>query len=468
MEGRKTVLWYLLSGAAELSWFFGWAMFTTIAIMHCPFPFFEAITAFVLAGFVTHISTGRGWRIVQILGLQVTGFVCAALMITHRLYYGSQALFSRGWLLTFLTGARDAQAWLILFVNLFLVLILWVTGLTLVRRPKRYYATCGRFDFGLGAFLALFVVRLIVLVKGGVRIGDSLPLFFVFPFFMCSLLAIGMARIQSAAPKAFLPRYQGVGVIVSFVVIVLLGAGGLILFFLPGLTLAAQTGYRVLKVAAGPLEYIFVTAVRFMFMPRSSRPDASAELSKGIDWHVIKPGTQSWWIELLEKILGWGLWGLVLLVLLVVVAIAVFYTVTWLFSRASRNQADRREATQDSWWTRLWAFLAESRKMVMRTVKGYQRAAEVYGALLGWARRSGLSHIQSETPLEFGARLNSRFPALRPQTELIVSAFNRELYGGVALSGVQLAALRSAWRALCSPLYWFSRAKSRLFRSSSY
>jgi hypothetical protein len=466
MEGRKTVLWYLVTGATELSWFLAWAMFAAIATLNRPFPFYETIIAFVLAAFVTHISTGKRWRIVQTLGLQIFGFACAAVMITHRLYYGSHALFSRVWLHTFFTGSRDAQAWLILLVNLFLVLILWAAGVTLARRPKAYYATCNRFDFGLAAFFALFVVRLIALVKGGMRIDDSLSLLFVFPFFLCGLLSIGMVRIGSVAAKAFLPGYQGVGVVLSFISIVLLGAGGLILFFLPGLTLAAQAGYRVLKVAAGPLGYVFVTVVRFMFMPGSSRPDASAESSTGIDWHLIKPGTQSWWIEFVEKILGWGLWGLVLLVLLVVAAIAAFYAVTWLFSRTSGNEAGQHKATWGSWWTRLRALLVGSCKMVVRMVRGYQRAAELYGALLGWARRSGLSHIQSETPLEFGARLNTRFPALRHQIELIVSAFNREVYGGVTLTGVQLVAIRSAWRVLCSPLCWPSRAVSRLFRSS--
>ncbi|MCG6538188.1 MAG: hypothetical protein L7F78_26600, partial [Syntrophales bacterium LBB04] len=60
MEGRKGILWHLLSGAMELSWFFAWAMFSAIATLHRPFPFFETIIAFALAGFITHISAGNG------------------------------------------------------------------------------------------------------------------------------------------------------------------------------------------------------------------------------------------------------------------------------------------------------------------------------------------------------------------------------------------------------------------------
>ena len=83
-----------------------------------------------------------------------------------------------------------------------------------------------------------------------------------------------MVRMESAAPKAFLPGYRGMGVIVSFFAVVLLGAGGLVLFFLPGLTAAAQIGYRALKVVGRPLVPVLIAVLRFMFGPRGNRPAA--------------------------------------------------------------------------------------------------------------------------------------------------------------------------------------------------
>jgi hypothetical protein len=460
MDGRKKMLWYLVTGAMELSWFFAWAMFSGAVTMHAPFPFFETIIAFALAGFITRVSTGKGWRIAQVLGLQLCAFVCAALMMIHRLYYGSYALLDQGWILSFFKGPAGAQAWLILLVNLFLMLTVWAGGVTLARRPKAYYVTCGRFDFGLAAFFALFIAKLIAVTKGGMMLDDSLSLLFVFPFFLFSLLAIGMARVGSITPKTFLPGYRGMGVIASFIAVVLLAAGGLVLFFLPGLTAAAQIGYRVLKVAGGPFGYLFVTVVRFMFMPRGNRPDSSSESSSGINWDLIKPGPHSWWMELLEKILGWGLWGFVLLALLAVTGIAVFYALKWLFSRTAVGEKRQRPSNSvSSWLRRLRALLYSSCRRVLRGIRGYQKAAELYSALLGWARRSGSSPVRSETPLEFGRRLNSRFPDLAPQIELIIGGFNQEVYGEAALSGTQLAAIRSAWRALRSPMHWPLRVK---------
>ncbi|MCG6536044.1 MAG: DUF4129 domain-containing protein [Syntrophales bacterium LBB04] len=460
------MLWYLVTGAMELSWFFAWAMFSSAATMGRPFPFFETVIAFALAVSITRVSTGKGWRVVQILGLQVVSFLCAALMMVHRLYYSSYALLDRGWLFAFFNGPKGAQEWLILLMNIFLILVLWAVGVTFAGRARRYYVTCRRFDFGLAAFLALCIVKLIALTKGGVTIQDPLSLLFVFPFFLFSLLAIGMVRIDGTALKAFLPGYRGLGVIASFFAVVLLGAGGLILFFLPALTAVAQMGYRALRVAGEPLGYVFVTAVRFMFMPRGSRSEAAAEPSHGINWDMIKPGPQSWWVELLEEIIGWGLWGFVLLTLLAVAGIAAFCALKWLFSRTSVSNERRRPRDSISLWlSRLWASLVGFLRNALRGVRGYQKAAELYSALLGWARRSGLPHVLSETPIEFGARLNGRFPGLKPQIELIIGGFNQEVYGEAALSHTQVAAIRSAWCTLRSPVHWPLRVKGGFFRS---
>jgi hypothetical protein len=468
MTSRKGLLWYIVNGTMEMSWFFAWAMFSAMATMHRPFPFLEAIGVFALAACLTRISMGKGWRIAQILALQVFGFLGSALAIIHLLYCSSQPLLSPGWLTGFFSASKSPSEWLILLVNLFWILLLWAGGVTLARRPKAYYVTCARFDFGLAAFFALFVTKLIILTKGGMRIDDPLSLLFVFPFFLFSLLSIGMVRIQSDAPKSFLPGYQGIGIIVSFVAVVLLGAGGLVAFLLPGLTVAAEMGYRVLKVAGAPLGSVFVSIVRFMFMPRGSRPDAPAEPSRGIDWEAIKPGTHGWWMELLEKILGWGLSGLVLLAVAVMAGISVFYLLKWLFSRTSVGEKrERQDRSISSWFVRPWGFLISSCKKMSHSMKGYEKAAELYGALLGWARRSGFSDVRSETPLELGARLDARFPALKPQIEVIISAFNQEVYGETVLSGMQLATARSAWRTLRSPLRWPSRLKTWFLKPST-
>ena len=348
MDVRKGMLWYLVNGAMELSWFLGWAMFCSLMTMHRPFPFFETIVAFALAGFVTHLSTGKGWRIVSVLGIEILGLMCAALLVIHGIYYGSYSLLDGGWLAVFFDGPRGVTEWFILSLNLFLIMILWTGGVTLARRPKGYFSACNRFDLGLAAFFALFIIKLIALTKGEAMTEDSLSLLFVFPFFLFGLLSIGMARMRGAASKTFLPGYRGIGVIASFVAVVLLGTGGLLLFFLPGLTAAAQMGYRALTVVGRPLVPVLIAILRFVFGPRGNHPAAVATKSSPLaDWDKIAPQTHGWWMELLEKILGWGLWGLMLLALLIVSAIALFYAMKWLLSRTERGGRQ----TQQSVWS---------------------------------------------------------------------------------------------------------------------
>ena len=466
MEIRKGILWYLVNGAMELSWFLGWAMFCSLMTMHRPFPFYEAVVAFALAGFVTHLSTGRGWRIIGVLGFESLGLTCAALLLIHGLYYGSYALLDSGWLIAFIEGSRSVTEWLILSMNLILIMILLIGGVTLARRPKGYFSACNRFDLGLAAFFALFVIKLVALTKGEMMTEDSLSLLFVFPFFLFGLLSIGMTRMRGAASKSFLPGYRGIGVIASFVAVVLLGTGGLLLFFLPGLTAAAQMGYRALTVVGRPLIPVLIAVIRFVFAPRGTRPAAVATGSSRLgDWEKLLPQTHSWWMELLEKILGWGLLGLMLLAMLAVSAIALFYTLKWLLSRTKVNK--RQPEPISLRFAGLWAFWAGVCRKMMCGIRGHQKAAELYGALLGWAGRSGLPHDRSETPLELGMRLNARFPALKSPIELIIDAYNREVYGETVLGAASLAAANTAWQFLRSPLRWPVRFRGWLAGSSS-
>ena len=109
MEDRKGMLWYLVNGAVELSWFLGWAMFCSLTIMDRPFPFFQTIAAFALAAGLTRLATGRGWLMVNVLGIEILGFISAALLLIHGIYYDSYPLTDRVWLDLFLQGPRNVS-----------------------------------------------------------------------------------------------------------------------------------------------------------------------------------------------------------------------------------------------------------------------------------------------------------------------------------------------------------------------
>lgn len=465
-ENRKGMLWYLVNGAVELNWFLGWAMFSSLAAMKRPFPFFETLLAFTLAVWVTRLATGKGWRIISVLGIEILGLAGAALLLIHGIYHASDPLWDSGWLTAFLRGARGVGDWLILSLNLILILLLWALGAALARRPGGFDSACNRFDLGLGAFFALFIIKLVALTKGEVIAGDTLSLLFVFPFFLFGLLSIGMARMEGAAAKAFLPGYRGIGVIASFVAAVLLGAGGVLLFLLPGLKAAAEVGYDALAAAGRPLFPVLVAVLRFLFGPRSYEvAEVATGSSRLSDLSTIAPQTQGWFMELLNRVLHWGLWGMVLLMLLLALAVICFYVIKWLLSRTEGTK-EQRKMSFPSWLAglirALQVFWAGIRRKMVRGIRGYPRAAGLYGALLGWAGRSGLAHDSGETPLEFGMRLRGRFPELTPQIDRIIGAYNREVYGERVLSGTPLAEANAAWRFLRSPRWWPVRLKGLL------
>ena len=467
MRKRTGLFLFLVSGATELIWLYGWATFVTASILHRPFPLMEAISAFSLATVLTLLSKGKGWRIVQILGLQVLGFVFTALRILYAFYSGSSPFFSQAWLIEFFNTPRGPLEWFVFILLLFWALLFWIGGVRLARRSLVYTTLCSRFDWGLGAFFVLVLTKFLLRAKGGIEIDDPLSQLLLFPYFVLSLLAIGLARNQSAGSRDFLPGYLGIGVILSFTFTVLLFGTGLVFFCLPYMTFASKVGYDALRIGAKPFGLIFVAVLRFLFFRNTGRMDAAPSQKDGGIGNSGSPIEGGGWTELIEKVLAWGILGLSGMVVLILSGLAAVYLFRWLFSKTSVSQ--RKQGPWDlflSWAATLRLFLLSCWSKIVRKVKGYKRAAQLYHALLYWGRHSGLSHLLSETPAEYCSRLKHTFPALKREINLIIEAFHQEVYGEKALDEQQLAAIRSAWRRLCSPLHWPSRLKTWFLRSS--
>jgi hypothetical protein len=88
---------------------------------------------------------------------------------------------------------------------------------------------------------------------------------------------------------------------------------------------------------------------------------------------------------------------------------------------------------------------------------GADSAASVYGRILGWGRRSGLPPAPNDTPCEYGRKLMDHFPKLEKEIDIIIEAFNREVYGEITTSEPVLSSICSALRRMRSPRHWPSR-----------
>ena len=156
-----------------------------------------------------------------------------------------------------------------------------------------------------------------------------------------------------------------------------------------------------------------------------------------------------------------------MLIGLIVCALAVWFLLRWLLSRTSKEE--RRSIHWLSvflWVQRLWAALEMGFNQVFQWFQGYRDAVQLYRAFLKWGRRSGLPHLLSETPDEYGLRLKKRFPALAAEIGGIVEAFNLAVYGEVALDDAQRIRTRGSWKKLCSPRYWPARLKFWFFQGN--
>jgi hypothetical protein len=447
----------------ELSWRYAWANFFTLSILSHSFPFPEAIISFTVAFVLTLFSKGKGWRVITILSIQVFGFLLVALRMVYVFNTPSSPFLSQSWPIEYFTTSRSPLEWFNFILLLLLTLMFWTGGVTLARKAIAYSKICSRFDLGVAAFFLLFITQFILLIQGGFKVEDPISPLLIFPFFIFSLLAIGLVRNQTAASRDFLPGYQGIGVILSFTVAVFLFGTGLILFFLPYLTLAAETGYTLLKTAAKPLAPVLVSILRFLFMSGAIRPENPSPSGKEPTGDLISSAESSWWMELIEKILGWVFGGLLGLFVLIITVVALFFLFRWLLSRAPVSQKRQTTSHLISWWMeRLRIFLVSFWKWIIRKIKGYKGAVQLYMALQKWGSHSGLPPLLSETPIEYGLRLKSRFPSLKGEIGLIIEAFNQEVYVETTLSERQWVEAKSAWGRLCSPLHWPSRFKNWL------
>jgi hypothetical protein len=464
MRRRRAVLLFFVSAGMEMCWLYALAAFSMVAVAARSFPFAGAIGVFLFAAALTHISTGRGWRVLYVLLLQACGITSAVAALIHQVYYAHSQFFAAAWFNDLVNRPRTAIEWVHLIMLLIWTLLFWIAGVTFSRRPRDYFKVCSRFDIGLAAFFLLFLIKCILVSRAGVQVDDLVSGQSFYPFFLLSLLAIGIARIRHDEPKTFIPGFQGIGITASFAAIVIVSAGSLVLFFLPALTAAAEAGYRALKSGGRTFLPFVEGIVRFMMTGKIRPEPANSPPSGGqIDWSSSLHST--WWMEIVNKVIEWGFWGLFIVAMLFTLGLLVYSLIRWLLSKTGRVKG-QSDGPDDPFFlfVHFWRLLISLYRVVRRSLKGYRRAGELYSALNRWGRNTGLARVASETPAEFGSRLNRHFPRFAREIGLIVDAFHREAYGETRLTLDQLAGARSAWYRMRNPLFWPLRVKVRFFR----
>jgi len=463
MKEKNDALLLTVHGFMEFIWRYAWAGFAMFAMTGRPVPLFEALGAFFLAAIVTRLPQGKGWRIVSILALQAICIVFAAGVMVHAFYYGSFPFWSEGWIREFFASPRTPLEWIMLIIFGFWILIFWSGGVNLTRKPSGYYTVCARFDTGLAALLVLYLLEWLLLSRGGIQSPDPLAKYLIFPYFLFSVFAIGLARNRNNERREYLAGHRGVGIISTVLAALALMGTAIFMLFLPVFTAAAETGYAVIKGVAAPLGPVVVGVLRFLFMGRKplSRNGASSGEESLSQPLPLPTGESSWWEEILEGVLMWSSFGLVGTALLVLMAVGGWALARWLLSRTSRTEAGRGGGNCLSFWLEtMRGFLYSLRERFHARGKKSRQAPRLFAWLRAWGRRSGVPPLLSETPGEYGARLKQRFPALKAEVDFIIDTYHKEVYGKGSSSEEHWNRAGIIRRRLISPVYWPSRLQS--------
>lgn len=441
----------LAAGGMEFSWLYAWATFLTSSILGRTFPLPEALGSFALAVALTTLSQERGWRVIAVLGLQLLGFVPAALRVA-RIFNSWSSSFSNDVNPEFFNATMGSSEWIVAMLLLLWGFLFWGSGVRLVRRPLDYLTLCSRLDLGLGAFFLLILAAF-----AGSRKGAGSAGWLVLPFFAFSLLSIALARLRSSDPILSSNRQRGVGVVLGFSVATLLLGAGTVSSSMPYLTGAARAGYGLLEAAWRPLWSALLWLCELL--AKEGAGGSRVPLAKKKVLERTVDAAMGGWLESLAEAVAWFVRVLLGATVLAALCALAYFALRGLFAKTSGGSKTREPRNLSSLWARVQAFVGSVATAAARAVTGPKTAIQLYGALRGWGRRSGLPHRPSETPTEYGTRLRGRFPEGTQQIASIVDAFNREAYGEVPLGVAQLRAGCLAFRRLCSPAFWASRLK---------
>jgi hypothetical protein len=447
----------------EIAWRYTWACFLTTAFLQRSFPLTEALVAFVLAALVTRISRQKKWHVIQAALFHIAGFIFITSLVTFNVSYGYMPFFSTAWIADLLRLSKELHQWFILLLIISCQLLFWLGGHRLMKSPIRYMTVCIQFDKGLGALFLLFLIILLVQIKGGISVEYPAAGFMVFTFFIFGMIAIGLSRKPSNGQKSFRAGFHGIGIILIFATIVVLGSGVLVSLFLPQLTHLAETTRIILKETTEPMGPVIVQIIRFIFQSRKFDDGSGNAITRVPDAPGIQSSPASGFEGTFELVIGWSLIALLGLGAIIVLWGLGKYLLAWLLKR---NTADDEQYQLLAGFLELFLVLATIPLKVwsglLHLLKGINSAVFVYSGILCWGRRSGLPAVPSETPIEYGLRLSRHFPQLKKEIEVIIETFNMEVYGSIVIDQRRLARILSARRNMRSPRHWPARMKTWL------
>jgi len=430
----------------ELCWLCAWANFLIVSTSKISVPLAVLCAAFFMALVISDGFKTKGHRIIWMLLGHVLGL---CLIISVAFFAGI------GWIFP-----QTVYQWYQMALMGCLVCFFWYRGIRLSGRQRSYKTTCNYFDQGVSLFFALLIIKMVIQIKGGKLVQESLTLYLMGGYFFFGLAAVFFSQNTTIQKKIYVTGFRVYGVLISVVSVLLFWGMGLVFVLLPFMTGFAQSGYRVLKQVAGPLTPYLISVLRFIFSVRN-RPGNSAMVQQGQgipDPHITLVPVQNGWME---QAFSFGILAIFFLLGVVMVAYIIHLIFKFLMSKQAVAAIDKEDTLFFSWVKKWLVWVIDFLKKIILALGGtVENGRNGFIRLLRWGRKSGMPKLQTETAAEYAKRLQQQFEPLENDIRTIVCAFEQETYGEMILDTSKLSHMAKALKTIHSPIFWPLRIRS--------
>jgi len=249
----------------------------------------------------------------------------------------------------------------------------------------------------------------------------------------------------------------------TFTFIILMLGGGLFVLFLPKLQTFAEAGFGLLGAVKRPMEQILIALSR-VFLESGFRRKLGEGPTGGDLPTINRSGGEF-------GVLHYLFIGITITILLAMAGFMLYRLLKWLFSKIKWFFSETvEEKDKKGIWELLLLFIYSAKNLfsilwnkILDNPDTSRAAEEFYKRLLRWGRFSGLGHVTTETPKEYGIRLGNRFPQIKKEIKYIVIMHDEAIYGCIFPDRHQTSRAKLALRRIRNPLLWFARIKSLCF-----
>ncbi len=477
LNPRRGVIYALLA-VSEASWLaallLGQVVHNIISLTAWFLMLLALIALAILFGWVSDVYR-IPLEMARTVGLALAAL--AILFLLHATLYPTIAIWRVGWLVQYVRDAahRPGYGMALLWVGI-TVGYIWWRCLYLGHTPPEL--PVARFTLQAG-----FVGFIIAMTFGALQPAIAPPLLFLLLFVSCGLLAmtfshtqtiaeyhgeaaIGGARVRTLNNVAIVFAVLAIAIALASVFslsllqwvmgIVLLGLGYLLKPLAVLLIWLLQVLEPFFEWLVGILQSIAADSGNFEVTPTAVPAPTPIPLEK-----MTSVAGPVWWAVYII----W-LWR----ILAVALVVWVFYHFTGVLRQRYRRPGSEQSSIATmrtsvspqgiglgAWLNQGKARLVDLAQMVRQFGLGKElRAAatirRIYAALMVLVAQHGLERAESETPLEFLARLTARWGALSEPLRVITNAYVNVHYGQLPEGAAELGQVRRAWEAVYQTL----------------